>query len=134
MRPAVYALAILLGAVAPVSGQPVGVNQVDRGPATHVRQLPSPPLTAITQLPSSARIRPQPVATRIVQQPVAQAFVSTDESASRPEDWNTVTDDAPIVAASGEDPVPSVGAGVTVILTPQTVAQLPSVGPGAVAN
>jgi hypothetical protein len=117
------------------SGQTVSVPQLDRGAGSYVRQFPTPAAVNIPQLPASARpIPPRPATTRIVQEPVPEHFLAAAEP-TLPQGWSEVSDSEPISErASDASAPPSVGAGVTVILTPREQADLPSVGPGAVAN
>lgn len=120
--------------VAAAQAQAVSVPQVDRGPAVYVPQFQTPAAPGVQQLPESARVVPRPAATRIVQQPIPETFITDADGGPLPDDWGSVSDDAPLSAWSSGEAVPSVGAGVTVILTARSANALPSVGAGAVAN
>lgn len=135
MRTFSYLVLLSIALAAPAQAQVVSIPQVDRGPGVFVPQFQTPAAPGIRQLPETARVVPRPTVTRIVQQPVPETFVTETDAVALPDAWNTISDETPIVATTPSvAAVPSVGGGVTVILTAQSADSLPSVGAGAVAS
>ena len=124
--------AVLLWAGLAVGGlaQPVSVPQLDRGGGAYVQQFQSPAAAEMRQLPATAR--PRPPAATVVQQAVPREFLTDIAAAPLPDDWAASTDSAALGPLPDGVAAPSIGTGVTVILTPQTEAELPTVGAGAV--